>query len=113
MWVWCPIREGSFIFMYCLICEPLIELEKTTTDYDEVTQTFIQEYRCPSCNTLHECTSQSGDMVQEYLNIKELENKPENTLPFSTAIVPDCATHWNENCKENCVCFDWCKVVSK
>jgi len=59
--------------MYCLICEPLVKLIKTdfTEKYNEKDDLYTREYYCPNCNTLHECISQSGDMVQENLNIIE------------------------------------------
>jgi len=59
--------------MYCQICEPLVKLVKTdfTANYNEKEDVYTREYCCPNCNTLYECTSQSGDMVQENLNIIE------------------------------------------
>ena len=59
--------------MRCQICEPLIKLVESNlpTRYDENSNTFIREYYCFACNTLYECYSQSGDMIQENLNIVE------------------------------------------
>lgn len=57
--------------MYCLICEPIVELVESNLPikYNENQSTFIQEYYCFSCGLVHDCTSQSGDMVRENLNI--------------------------------------------
>jgi len=55
--------------MYCLICEPLVKLIEQ--EYDENEGLYYQYYICPKCNTRHYCTSQSGDMVQEYLDLCE------------------------------------------
>lgn len=54
--------------MYCLICEPLIklQLEESTEKWGW----FYNYYKCPQCGTEYECSSQSGDMVQENLNIR-------------------------------------------
>jgi len=59
--------------MYCQICEPSVKLVESNlpVKYDEIEKTFTKEYYCFGCNTLYECTSQSGDMVQENLNIVE------------------------------------------
>jgi len=55
--------------MYCLICEPIVKLkEQELTDYGG---TFYQYYICPECGERHVCNSQSGDMVQEYLDLCE------------------------------------------
>ena len=53
--------------MYCLICEPLVklQLEKSTERWDW----FYNYYVCPQCGTKYECSSQSGDMIQENLSI--------------------------------------------
>ena len=51
--------------MYCLICEQNIELIETETDeFDASDRWVYQDYECPS-------SSQSGDMVQENLNLCE------------------------------------------
>jgi uncharacterized protein YlaI len=55
--------------MYCLICEPLVELTETTLREEE--GIFYHRYVCPECNTEYECTSQSGDMIHEYLDFVE------------------------------------------
>jgi len=55
--------------MYCLICEPIVKLIKQ--EYDENEGLFYQYYICPKCNTRHYCTTQSRDMIQEYLNLCE------------------------------------------
>jgi len=59
--------------MYCQICEPLVKLLGVdfTANYNEKEDLYTREYYCPACDTLYECTSQSGDMVQENLNIIE------------------------------------------
>lgn len=54
--------------MYCLVCEPIERLEKTYDDFDS--GVFFQYYICPKCGTEHHCSSQSGDMIQEYLDIE-------------------------------------------
>ena len=53
--------------MYCLICEPLVELVETVSDEDH--GMFYQYYECPNCGQRHMCSSQSGDMIQEYLDM--------------------------------------------
>ena len=55
--------------MYCLICKPLVKLIEKESDENE--DLFYQYYICPECKIRHYCTWQSGDMVQEYLNIYE------------------------------------------
>ena len=57
--------------MHCLICETLVKLIEQELDENE--GLFYQYYICPKCNTKHYCTSQSGDMIQEYLDIFEDE----------------------------------------
>ena len=57
--------------MYCLICEPIVKLIEQELDENE--GLFYQYYICPECNIRYYCTSQSGDMIQEYLNIFEDE----------------------------------------
>ena len=53
--------------MYCLICDPIVKLEETCVDGGN--GLFVQNYICPKCNESHYCTSQSEDMVQEYLEL--------------------------------------------
>jgi len=53
--------------MYCLICKQIVKLKKQESDENE--GLFYQYYICPECNNKHYCTSQSGDMVQKYLNL--------------------------------------------
>ena len=48
---------------YCLIKMVESNLNHNT---DEM---FRQRYFCFDCDTLYECTSQSGDMVEEYLDV--------------------------------------------
>jgi len=55
--------------MYCLICESIVKLIEQDSDENE--GLFYQYYIYPICNTRHYCTSQSGDMIQEYLNLWE------------------------------------------
>jgi transcription elongation factor Elf1 len=56
--------------LYCLICEPLVELiEQPTGIVDIYDQWFYQDYTCPNCGAYHRCSSQSGDMIQENLDI--------------------------------------------
>jgi len=57
--------------MHCLICETLVKLIEQELDENE--GLFYQYYICPKCNIKHYCTSQSGDMIQEYLDIFEDE----------------------------------------
>lgn len=41
---------------------------------------FIERYFCFQCNTLFECTSQSGDMIEEYLEkLDILKDEIENS----------------------------------
>lgn len=55
--------------MYCLVCEPLVKLneEELLEEYN----VYYQYYSCPICDTRHVCTSQSGDMIPEYLDLCE------------------------------------------
>jgi len=53
--------------MYCLICEPIVKLKETSVD--GCNGLFVQNYVCPECDEVHYCTSQSGDMIQEYLEL--------------------------------------------
>ena len=53
--------------MYCLICEPLFKLKKQESNENE--GLFYQYYISPEGGKRHYCTSQSGDMIQEYLDL--------------------------------------------
>lgn len=55
--------------MYCLVCEPAVELDKEASGENDYG--FYQYYICPKCKSLHLCTSQSGDMIQENLDLLE------------------------------------------
>ena len=57
--------------MYCLICKPLIGLAiiSQITDQSKWDDVFINSYVCPECGRYHYCTSQSGDMIQENLEL--------------------------------------------
>jgi len=63
--------------MHCLNCIPKIELIEQESDYDESENLFYQYYICSNCNTRHYCTSQSEDMVEEYLDTCEDEEENE------------------------------------
>jgi hypothetical protein len=53
--------------MYCLKCEHKPKLKETECyEYGNI---FYQKYICPICGSEHECSSQSGDMEQIYLNL--------------------------------------------
>lgn len=52
--------------MECPNCS--IKIVESNLNYDE-DDLFRQRYFCFSCNTLYECTSQSADMVKEYLDV--------------------------------------------
>jgi len=57
--------------MQCINCNPKVKLiEQESDEYGNV---FYQFYICPKCDTRHYCTSQSGDMVEEYLDVWEDE----------------------------------------
>lgn len=51
--------------MKCPNC--LIKMVESNLNHDN-DEFFIQRYFCFECNILYECTSQSGDMVEEYLD---------------------------------------------
>ena len=53
--------------MQCLNCNPKVKLIEQESD--EEGNVFYQFYICPKCKTRHYCTSQSGDMFEEYLNV--------------------------------------------
>jgi len=53
----------------CLNCNPKVKLIEQESDEED--NIFYQYYICPNCNTKHCCTSQSGDMVEEYLDVWE------------------------------------------
>jgi len=57
--------------MQCLNCNPKVKLIEQESDEDE--GLIYQYYICPECKTIHYCTSQSGDMVEEYLDLWEDE----------------------------------------
>jgi len=57
--------------MQCLNCNPKVKLIEQESDEQE--GLYYQYYICPKCGTRHYCTSQSGDMVEEYLNVWEDE----------------------------------------
>lgn len=53
--------------MECPDC--LIKMVESNLSHDMEDDMFRQRYFCFGCNTLYECTSQSGDMVEEYLDV--------------------------------------------
>ena len=55
--------------MYCQNCKPLVKLVESNLPAIYYDGMFEQDYYCFSCNILYTCTSQSGDMIQENLNI--------------------------------------------
>ena len=59
------VLKGEIV-MKCPDC--LIKMVESNLNHntDEI---FIQRYFCFDCGTLYECTSQSGDMVEEYLDV--------------------------------------------
>lgn len=54
--------------MNCPICEKRIVESNYPVFFDE--GIFYQEYFCFNCYKLFECSSQSGDMIEEYLDLK-------------------------------------------
>mgnify|MGYP000903923917 CR=1 FL=1 len=52
--------------MLCPNCK--FELVESNMPIDEVAGLFYQEFYCFKCTSLYECTSLSGDFVEEYLN---------------------------------------------
>lgn len=59
--------------MRCLFCKAkLVESNMAETVPDDLGGYFYQEYYCFNCNTLFVCSSQSGDYVEEYLEVVEL-----------------------------------------
>jgi len=62
----CKFEERRII-MYCLNCNPKVKLIEQESDEQE--GLYYQFYICPKCKTRHYCTSQSGDMFEEYLNV--------------------------------------------
>ena len=56
--------------MYCLNCNPKIpKVKLIEQESDEYEGLYYQYYICPECNIRYYCTSQSGDMVQDYLDL--------------------------------------------
>ncbi len=51
--------------MNCPKCN--YQLVESTKPIKGLNNIFFQEYFCFNCFSLFECTSQSGDMVEEYL----------------------------------------------
>lgn len=51
--------------MNCPKCKT--KMAESNITFDDCEALFKQEYFCFKCSTLYECTSQSGDMVEEYL----------------------------------------------
>lgn len=53
--------------MKCLFCKKtMVESNYPALFYEG---TFYQEYFCFNCYKLFECSSKSGDMVEEYLEV--------------------------------------------
>jgi Zn finger protein HypA/HybF involved in hydrogenase expression len=55
--------------MYCLECEPKVELDKLELKSDSTETHLYQFYNCPNCEREYVCHSQSGDMIQENLEL--------------------------------------------
>lgn len=52
--------------MECPFCK--IKMVESNLNHDREDM-FRQKYFCFNCNILYECASQSGDMVEEYLEV--------------------------------------------
>lgn len=53
--------------MNCPICKKQMVESNYKAVYDD--GIFYQEYFCFNCYKLFECSSQSGDMIEEYLDL--------------------------------------------
>lgn len=57
--------------MDCPYCK--IKASESNVKFDELSNLFIQEFYCFECHSLFECTSQSGDMIEE--NLEEIDRR--------------------------------------
>ena len=59
--------------MECPECKKeMVQSNLADHEPDDLGGFFFREYYCFRCNTLYVCSSQSGDYVEEYLDVVEV-----------------------------------------